>query len=129
MAILAVSTNAQVSTEPRSISRADFDRYTISDPVEVDQINEPEASEEESILPYPGPHGNNLKRRATKKAATKRAAKKRSVMLTSEEQTILDTHNKYRALHKAPPLTWNANIAAFGSNAIEPCKFQHSGGP
>ncbi|KAF8932265.1 hypothetical protein BGZ47_011469 [Haplosporangium gracile] len=46
----------------------------------------------------------------------------------AEQKIILDTHNKYRARHGAPPLTWNAKAAQFGSNWIQKCQFKHSGG-
>ncbi|KAG0215362.1 hypothetical protein BGX28_000102 [Mortierella sp. GBA30] len=52
-----------------------------------------------------------------------------SASLTQEQQLILDTHNKYRAKHQAPPLTWNDNAANFGNNWIQQCQFKHSGGP
>ncbi|KAG0326891.1 hypothetical protein BGZ99_008800 [Dissophora globulifera] len=47
----------------------------------------------------------------------------------AEQSAVLQTHNELRALHGAPPLTWNAKAAAFGANWINACKFQHSGGP
>ncbi|KAF9117463.1 hypothetical protein BGX30_005435 [Mortierella sp. GBA39] len=53
---------------------------------------------------------------------------KRNNISTAEQKTILDTHNKYRARHGAPPLTWNAQAAAFGNNWIQACQFKHSGG-
>ncbi|OAQ32826.1 PR-1-like protein [Linnemannia elongata AG-77] len=53
---------------------------------------------------------------------------KRDVLSAAEQKIILDTHNKYRARHGAPALTWNAQAAAFGNNWIQACQFKHSGG-
>ncbi|KAF9351735.1 hypothetical protein BGX26_010324 [Mortierella sp. AD094] len=126
VAILAVSTNAQVSTEPRAITIEQAESYTARSAIDsIQGFDAEEIPEDEAnmvILPYPGPHNESLERRAA--APTKPAPK-----LTKEQQTILDTHNKYRALHQAPPLKWNAKAATFGNNWIQQCKFQHSGGP
>jgi len=125
VALFAVSTQAQVSLEPIAKSTTDLALYN-----DVAAL----ADGEMNILPYPGPHNsgsrNTLRRRATTAAKKpKKPTKKSTVKLTKEEQTILDTHNKFRALHQAPPLTWNAKSAAFGNNWIQACEFKHSGGP
>ncbi|KAF9426426.1 hypothetical protein BGZ94_006536 [Podila epigama] len=70
-----------------------------------------------NILPYPGARVH-LDRRAPKPKAT----------LTKEQQSILDTHNKFRAQHGAGPLVWNDKAASFGNNWIKACQFKHSGG-
>ncbi|KAG0051111.1 hypothetical protein BGZ83_004096 [Gryganskiella cystojenkinii] len=117
-AIFAVSTQAQVSLEPVAKSPLDIQLYASS------------ADGEMTILPYPAPHNMGshdvLKRRATVKGSKKAAPK---VKLTKEQQSILDTHNKFRAIHQAPPLTWNSKIATFGDKWIQACEFKHSGGP
>ncbi|KAF9898269.1 hypothetical protein EC991_000376, partial [Linnemannia zychae] len=53
---------------------------------------------------------------------------KASGLSDSEIQSVLDTHNNYRALHGAAPLTWNPDAADFGQNHLEPCRFEHSRG-
>ncbi|KAG0226245.1 hypothetical protein BGW41_004242 [Actinomortierella wolfii] len=53
--------------------------------------------------------------------------KKHKVKFTAEQQQILDVHNYYRALHGAPPLTWNDGAAYHGYNHIQACQFRHSG--
>lgn len=42
---------------------------------------------------------------------------------------VLARHNKYRAMHKAPFLQWNATLAQWAQQKAAPCKFAHSGGP
>ncbi|KAG0249822.1 hypothetical protein DFQ27_009768, partial [Actinomortierella ambigua] len=42
------------------------------------------------------------------------------------EQQILDAHNQYRAIHKAPPLVWDPKAATHGNNWIQACQFKHS---
>ena len=120
-ALFAASTQAQVSLEPLAKSTNDLALYTSTAGLGDDEM---------SILPYPGPHNSGshdiLRRRA---ATTGKKAPKPAGKLTKEEQTILDTHNKFRAIHQAPPLTWNANSAAFGNKWIQACQFQHSHGP
>ncbi|KAG0352901.1 CAP domain-containing protein [Gamsiella multidivaricata] len=114
IAVLAVSANARTVGTPRAFGPADLERF-------ASVVPEHEANAE--ILPFPGPnHNDALVRRAD-------APKKAAVTLTKEQQTILDTHNKYRALHQAPPLKWNANSAKFGKDWIKQCQFKHSGGP
>ncbi|KAF9111149.1 hypothetical protein BGX27_005330 [Mortierella sp. AM989] len=122
VAILAVSTKAQVSTEPRAMGIDQLESNIDS------LLVDPTPFEEEQnmvILPYSGAH-RTLERRA---AAPK--PKKPTVKLTKEQQVILDTHNKYRALHQAPPLKWNTKAANFGNKWIQNhrCKLTHSSGP
>ncbi|KAF9436679.1 hypothetical protein BGZ76_003280 [Entomortierella beljakovae] len=122
VAVLAVSVNAQVSTEAQSISIDRFQDLVSNHPNPFETI-EADVYEEADmvILPYPGPHNNNtLVRRATPTAPKK---------LNKEQQSILDTHNKFRARHQVPPLKWNPKAAAFGNNWIQKCQFKHSGGP
>ncbi|KAG0280832.1 hypothetical protein BGZ95_008504, partial [Linnemannia exigua] len=45
-----------------------------------------------------------------------------------DQQSILQTHNDYRARHGASPLTWDDTLANFGNNWIQRCQMQHSGG-
>lgn len=42
-----------------------------------------------------------------------------------EYQAILDQHNTYRALHQAPPLQWNAALAAQVAAYAANCVFEH----
>lgn len=44
---------------------------------------------------------------------------------------IVDSHNRLRALHGSPPLTWDTDLVAFAENflANQNCEFAHSGGP
>lgn len=56
------------------------------------------------------------------------AIAKRDLLSSAEQKIILDTHNKYRARHGAPALTWNSQAAQFGNNWIQACQFKHSGG-
>jgi len=120
VALFAVSTQAQVSLEPLAKSTTDLALYNDFALADGDM----------NIMPYPAPHNsgslNILRRRAT---TTAKKPKKPTAKLTKEEQTILDTHNKFRALHQAPPLTWNAKSADFGNNWIQACNFAHSRGP
>jgi uncharacterized protein YkwD len=53
---------------------------------------------------------------------------KRDLLSPAEQTIVLDTHNKHRARHGSPPLTWNAQAAQFGNNWIQACQFKHSGG-
>ena len=46
----------------------------------------------------------------------------------SDAQTMLDAHNKYRALHSAPSLTWNENLASYAESHASNCVFDHTGG-
>ncbi|KAI1315143.1 hypothetical protein EDD11_001248 [Mortierella claussenii] len=129
VAILAASSStahAQISGEPTSVSVKQLEAYTAAD------LAASSAIEEEAnavILPYPGPEdgSSSLERRAT--SPTKPKKKKVSAKLSANEQKIiLDTHNKFRALHGAGPLTWNQKAADFGNNWIQACRFAHSGG-
>ncbi|GJJ74800.1 hypothetical protein EMPS_07158 [Entomortierella parvispora] len=119
VAIFAVSTQAQVSLEPIAKSTTDLALYHEAAALADGGMN---------ILPYPAPH-NSGSHKALQRRATTKKSKKPSVKLTKDEQSILDTHNKFRALHQAPPLTWNAKLAAFGNNHLKACEFKHSGGP
>lgn len=54
--------------------------------------------------------------------------------LDADAQTLLDTHNAYRAQHCAPPLTWSPKLAKAAqqwANTLKAkdCAFEHSGGP
>ncbi|KAG0222428.1 CAP domain-containing protein [Mortierella sp. GBAus27b] len=51
-----------------------------------------------------------------------------NAQVPTEQQTILDTHNQYRALHNATALTWDPKLADAGALAIQACQFKHSGG-
>lgn len=52
-----------------------------------------------------------------------------AVVLSEDEiKSVLGAHNKLRALHGAPDLTWNAESAKFGDDWLKPCEFKHSGG-
>ncbi|CAO3565887.1 unnamed protein product [Mortierella alpina] len=136
VAILACTTTAQVSTEPRSISLAEYEQYSAVDAYE--HIEAADLSEEVDADVLPIHDSGSLFRRGetqkpkkpTKKAKkpVKKPAKKPSANLTKEQQLILDTHNKHRARHQAPPLTWNNEAAQFGNNWIQACQFKHSGG-
>ncbi|KAF9580138.1 hypothetical protein BGW38_003339 [Lunasporangiospora selenospora] len=146
VAIMAVS--AQVSTEPRSITALDLDNFALGDVMADDAAATTDVYTTEDndvdILPYPGTHTllrrgepqtkpkptkkDKSKSKPKPKPKSKAAGKKPSAKLTSEQQGILDTHNKFRAQHGAPPLTWNANAAQFGNNWIQACQFQHSRG-
>ncbi|KAF9951853.1 hypothetical protein BGZ72_006705 [Mortierella alpina] len=74
--------------------------------------------------------GKNAKK--TVKKPTKPSAQaakkpaKPSPKLTKEQQLILNTHNRLRARHQAPPLVWNNNAAKWGDNWIRACKIEHS---
>ncbi|KAF8468347.1 CAP domain-containing protein [Kalaharituber pfeilii] len=39
---------------------------------------------------------------------------------------FVDTHNEFRAKHGVPPLSYNAEIAAFAENHVQACVFAHS---
>jgi uncharacterized protein YkwD len=43
----------------------------------------------------------------------------------SDEQTLLDSHNAYRARHCTPPLTWSAEVAASAQQWANRCVFDH----
>ncbi|KAG0215364.1 hypothetical protein BGX28_000104 [Mortierella sp. GBA30] len=127
VAIMAYSTSAQVSIRPKAVTAAEFESYTAVD-----------ALANADILPYPAPHDNvSLERRGeptqpkkpkSKKKPQPKKPSKASAKLSSEQQLILNAHNKYRAKHQAPPLVWNNNAANFGNNWIQQCQFRHSRG-
>ncbi|KAF9273432.1 hypothetical protein BGZ68_001522 [Mortierella alpina] len=129
VAILACSASAQVSTEPRSISVAEYEQYTAVDAYEHIEAADLSEETDADILPVTHDSGSLVRRAEPKKPKkpTKKA-KKPTAKLSKEQQLILDTHNKYRARHQAPPLTWNNEAANFGNNWIKACQFKHSGG-
>jgi uncharacterized protein YkwD len=45
----------------------------------------------------------------------------------AERDEILAQHNKYRAQHCSPPLTWSNEIAAAAQRWAERCSFSHNG--
>jgi uncharacterized protein YkwD len=47
---------------------------------------------------------------------------------TSDDQKCLDTHNKFRAMHGAPALTWNQEMANYAMDKTQDCNMHHSGG-
>lgn len=48
-----------------------------------------------------------------------------NAMAQNEAQTLLDTHNAYRAKHCVPPLTWSPEIAATAQVWANRCVFDH----
>ena len=42
---------------------------------------------------------------------------------------MLDTHNQYRAMNQAGPLTWSTTLAAYAQQHASGCVFEHTGGP
>lgn len=54
-----------------------------------------------------------------------------SQQLDSFAQDIIDYHNRVRAEHSAPALTWNQDLANYAQNYLDgsQCNFAHSGGP
>ncbi|KAF9947758.1 hypothetical protein BGZ72_010299 [Mortierella alpina] len=134
VAILACSTSAQVSTEPRSISLAEYEQYSAVDAYEHIEAADLSEEAEDDIISLPINHdsGSLLRRAEPKKPKkpTKKAKKPvaKAPKLSKEQQLILDTHNKHRAKHQVAPLTWNNEAAKFGNNWIQACQFKHSGG-
>ncbi len=45
------------------------------------------------------------------------------------KQTVLASHNKYRAQHHAAKLNWDDELASYAERYASKCVFQHSGGP
>lgn len=45
---------------------------------------------------------------------------------SSDQDTILQLHNKFRSQHSAPALKWNETLAEFAQNWSDGCKFEHS---
>ncbi|MEO8668133.1 MAG: CAP domain-containing protein, partial [Bauldia sp.] len=45
-----------------------------------------------------------------------------------DAQAIVDAHNRYRAKHCAPALTWSAGVAASAQHWADACSFSHQGG-
>ena len=48
--------------------------------------------------------------------------------LDSDEQSVLDAHNKYRSQHSADPLTWSSDLASYAASYASSCVFEHTGG-
>lgn len=48
--------------------------------------------------------------------------------LDSDEQSVLDAHNQYRAQHGASALTWNPKLASYAASYADSCSFGHSYG-
>jgi len=46
--------------------------------------------------------------------------------LDSTAQSILDEHNKFRAMHGVSPLTWNSDLASFAESHASSCVFEHT---
>jgi uncharacterized protein YkwD len=53
-----------------------------------------------------------------------------SISLASESvaKEALAAHNKFRALHHAPPLVWDNTLANYALRYASQCQFQHSSG-
>lgn len=45
------------------------------------------------------------------------------------QKNILKVHNKLRAKHHAPALTWDKKLATYAQNWSNKCEWHHSGGP
>ncbi|KAF9898230.1 hypothetical protein BX616_004316, partial [Lobosporangium transversale] len=99
---LLASTNAQVSLAPTFFNETEINPT----------INSAEDIVDSELLPP----SHQLVRRAP-------VAKPK---LTKEQKTILDAHNKVRALHGAPPLVWNTKAEKHGQNWLKRCAFEHS---
>lgn len=48
--------------------------------------------------------------------------------LDSDEQSVLDAHNQYRAKHGAKDLTWNPDLASYAASYASSCSFGHTYG-
>jgi uncharacterized protein YkwD len=48
--------------------------------------------------------------------------------LDSDEQSVLDAHNKYRAQHGASDLIWNPDLASYAATYASSCSFGHTYG-
>ncbi|KAL9933846.1 hypothetical protein V8E36_007504 [Tilletia maclaganii] len=46
-----------------------------------------------------------------------------------EQQAVVDNHNRYRAKHDAPALTWDDTLAKAAHDWASQCHWAHSGGP
>merc|ERR1740123_2441422 len=46
--------------------------------------------------------------------------------LDAEMQAALDEHNRVRAIHSAPALTWDDGLASQAKSWAARCKFEHS---
>ncbi|KAG0215363.1 hypothetical protein BGX28_000103 [Mortierella sp. GBA30] len=122
VAIMACSTSALVLDNPKSLSADDFENYTAADALSVEVLEE-ETSDK--ITSCPCRDENVTSERHNERTRSKKALNV-SANLKSEQQLILDTHNKYRAKHQAPPLTWNDDAEQFGNDWIQQCVFDHS---
>lgn len=47
----------------------------------------------------------------------------------SIQQEALAVHNQFRSLHHAPPLEWDAKLAAYAQHHAGRCQFKHSSSP
>jgi uncharacterized protein YkwD len=45
------------------------------------------------------------------------------------ETEALSAHNKFRALHHAPALVWDAELANYANDYAQRCQFKHSSSP
>ena len=82
-----------------------------------------------------GGHGSGYSSSASTGASTHSSTSSSSSLssgdssgLDSDEQSVLDSHNKYRALHSAPPLTWSSDLASYALSHASGCVFDHTGG-
>ena len=46
----------------------------------------------------------------------------------SDDASVLDSHNAYRAKHGVNPLEWDDNLAQFAADYASGCVFEHTGG-
>src|SRR5271170_1994604 len=47
----------------------------------------------------------------------------------ADAQTMLDSHNTFRAQNQAGPLTWSSTLADYAQQHASGCVFEHTGGP
>lgn len=50
-------------------------------------------------------------------------------MAANIKSEALSAHNKFRALHQAPPLVWDKALASYAEIYASQCEFKHSSGP
>jgi len=48
---------------------------------------------------------------------------------TGHDAQCLETHNKFRAAHGAPALTWSQELADYARDKTQDCSMHHTGGP
>ncbi|KAG1658933.1 hypothetical protein FOA52_003103 [Chlamydomonas sp. UWO 241] len=61
-------------------------------------------------------------------AVTSQTSSTNGPELSGEQiQQVVALHNKYRARHGAPPLTWDSGLALLAGGHAGRCKFEHSG--